>query len=122
MSYVFVGEAFACEDMAEMCAAICAHNFSAIAIGVRDAFYRAGDFVVERGPAAMSVEFVAAAIKGRSATFADVCARFFVIEVFAGEGGFGAFVNNYIFFFGSQFIGSHLFFSLLHSQCGHRNT
>src|SRR5690606_40680545 len=53
---------------------------------VRQASHRAGDLVVECGPAAAGVELVLGAVQGRVAAPADVGAGLEEVVVLAGEG------------------------------------
>jgi hypothetical protein len=45
------------KHMAQVGAAICTNNFGAPAVGIGDAFYRAGYLVVKARPAAMRLKF-----------------------------------------------------------------
>ena len=100
---------FTCEDVAEVRATISADDFGSIAVGVGDAFYGAGDFVIETRPAAMRIEFVGAAIKRSAASFADVCSAAGIIQVFAGIRGFSAFIYDYAFLFRGELSEGHFF-------------
>lgn len=85
-----------------MPAAIGAENFSASAVAVGFAAYSAGYFIVEAGPAAARVKFVAGAVKWRFALTANIGAGGFVIPVFARKRVFCAFLQNDISLFGRQ--------------------
>ena len=55
---VLVGHAFTEEDVAEVAVAIFADDFGARAINIADASHGSGDFVIEAGPAAVTLELV----------------------------------------------------------------
>ena len=79
--------------------AVRARYFCPNTIGVRRSLNRAWNFFIEAGPTAVSLKLVFRAVQGGSAAFADVGAFFPESVVFAGEGHFGAFVDDYLFFF-----------------------
>lgn len=104
MPGIFLRHAFAFEHVAEVAAAIRADDFGAFhAEGVVFlADNGAGDFIIERRPAAAAVELVGRAVKLGVAAAADVGAGGFVVPVFTGESAFGAFLGDHVFFIGGE--------------------
>ncbi len=100
-----------------MCPTVGAYNFGTLAISIRNAFYRSGNFIIKAGPSAMAFKFAVGIIQRRITPAADISALLFVMQQFAGTGIFGAFVHNYIFFFCRKFIPLRAaFFNI---DCGH---
>jgi hypothetical protein len=101
MPRVFGRKPLSFKNMAEMSAAIGAHDFHSFHaernIGVADDSAR--NLVVERRPAAAAVKFVGRLVQRGVAASADVRACGFVVPIFASEGAFGAFLGNYILLF-----------------------
>ena len=102
MPGVFCRKPFTFKYMAQVAFAVGADNFGAFHaegnVGLPD--YGAGNFIVERGPAAAAVKFVGRLVEWGIAAAADVSAGSFVVPIFTGEGRFGAFFSNDVAFFG----------------------
>ena len=96
---VLLREAFALEDVAEVASAVFAEDLDASSIGVDVAANGAFDLVVEAGPAAAGVELVFGAVELRVAAAAGVDAGIFRIDVLAGTGELGPFVDEDALFF-----------------------
>ena len=101
MPRVFGRKSLSFKDVAEVSAAIGAHDFYPFHakrnIGMTDD--GTGYFVVERRPTAAAVKFIGRLVQWGIAAPADVCACGFVVPIFAGEGAFSAFLGNHIFLF-----------------------
>src|SRR5262245_20833691 len=95
MAYVFLCQPLPFKDMTEMRAAMRALDFNSHAIRIGQALDRAGDFVVERWPAAMRIEFVARAVQWRVATLADVGSSFLEVFILSTKGHLGPFFENH---------------------------
>ncbi len=93
MTRILFGKAFTEKNMPQMGSAFAAGNFRALPVRVGAAFDGAWDFIVETWPTTVGFELGFGAVKRRATAFADVCAFFPEGEVFAREGGFGAFVD-----------------------------
>ena len=101
---------FTREDMSKVGAAVDTLNFRSPAIRIRHSLYCAGNFVVKAWPPAIRFKLVFRTVQFGAATFADVGAFFPESVVFAGEGHFGAFVNDNLFFFRGKLFEIGLFF------------
>ncbi len=77
---VFIGEAFAFENVTEVATTARTGDLRAVSVGINRALNCAIDFVVEAGPSAAGVEFVGGAIEWCIALFTDVgsCGGIFV--------------------------------------------
>jgi len=91
---VIFSEVFAHENVPQMCSTVGALNLRSDAIGVWKPTNRARNLLIEAGPPAIRLKFAFAAVKRRTATFADVGAFLPKREVFACEGSFGAFPDD----------------------------
>jgi hypothetical protein len=82
---IFFRKTFACKDMSQVRSAVGAENFRPLSVRIRLSPNRTRHFLLETGPAAMSLEFGAGIVKKRAAAFAQIDAVFIAIVVFAGE-------------------------------------
>jgi len=96
---ILFGKTFSQKHMSKMSSAIGAHNFGPNTIGIGYPFYRALDLIVEAGPPAMGLKLIFRAVQGRIASFAGIGTFFFIIQQFSRERPFGAFMQDYLFFF-----------------------
>ncbi len=93
------GVAFAFEDVPQVPAAGRAGDLGAPAVRVAGADHRAGDLLVEAGPAAAGVEFAGGSVERRAALPALVGALLECVLIFADEGHLGALVEDHALFF-----------------------
>lgn len=100
MSHVFVCETFSLKYVSQMAFASGAHNFGALAVGIGQVDYCTLNLIIKTRPSAVRVELVRRSVQGRTALFASVSAFSLVGGVQAGEGTFGAFVDNHTLLFG----------------------
>jgi hypothetical protein len=105
---VFLREVFSRENVSKVGAAVDALDFHAYPIGVGQAFYGIGDFIIKAGPAAACFKLAFGAVKFCAATLADVGAFLPERVVFACEGHLGAFMHNNLFFFWAEFFAFRL--------------
>ena len=80
--------------MAQMRPAVITDNLGPTAIGVGDAFYRSGDFIVKTGPAAMGIKLILRPVERRAASFTKIYPRFIILIILTGEGTLGFLVND----------------------------
>jgi len=83
--------------------AVGADDFGASAVGVGQGEYGVGQLVVEAGPAALGVELGGGVKEDVAALFAGVGAFFEVAVILAGEGCFGAFLEDDVGFLWGEF-------------------
>lgn len=99
---ILFGQSFALKNVAEVATAVVAEDFDAAAVGITNFFNRAGHFVVETGPTAAGAELVLAIVKRGIATAANEDTVDLEVVILAGEGHFGAFVDNDAGFLGGK--------------------
>lgn len=85
--------------MSKVGAAVDTLNLRPRPMRVRQPLYRAGDFIVETWPAAVSFKLVLGTVQFGAAAFADVGTLLPERIVFARKRHLGALVNYYLFFF-----------------------
>ena len=100
MADVFGGKSLSFEHMTQVAAALCTENFDSVAICVGFPSDGAFNLIIERRPAAMSVEFVLRAIQWCIAPFTDIVpAGLKMVGILAGIWDFSAFVQQDVLFF-----------------------
>src|SRR3990170_5685264 len=92
--------------MAEMTTTGHTDNLGPMPIGIGQSSHRAGNLLVEAGPAAARMELGVRNVKRGSTPPADVRAFIKEVVVLAGVGRFGAFVNDHPLFLRCQFVHS----------------
>lgn len=97
---VFRGHSLACENVSKVSTAVFASDFDSPhpVRNVNVPLDRTLDFVIERGPAAVAVKFVARTIEWGVATAADERALLFVVQIFARPRPLRAFLGDDVFF------------------------
>ncbi len=100
---------FPSENVAKVGAAVGTFNLRSHAVRVGQPLHCTGDFIVEAWPATVGFKLVFASVQFSAASFADIGAFFPESVVFACKRHFCAFVNDYLFLFGSEFFEVGLF-------------
>ena len=104
MPRILLCESFTFENVTQVCTAISALNFRANSVRIGQTFHCAWNFIVEAGPTAVGFELVLRTVERCAASFADVGPALPERVIFACEGFFCAFVDDYAFFFFGEFV------------------